>query len=123
MYCIGRDQQQHLSTTQFTEVIAWDQKGDQTTTSKINNNADGFGDALTVANATTETQQDTMRDGSKEENKITVDNLMGTGRNKNLSKRLTRYINQHKDNDRTLSQKFTGDVLLIDSMLESGNLL
>ena len=41
----------------------------------------------------------------------------------NLSNKLIKYLNEFEDNQERLQRKFDGDVLLFDSLFESGNLL
>ena len=41
----------------------------------------------------------------------------------NLSNRLTRYMNEFEDRQELLLKKYNGDVLLFDTIFESGNLL
>lgn len=42
---------------------------------------------------------------------------------KNLSNRLSRYIQEFDDSVARLMRKYDGDVLIIDTIFESGNLL
>ena len=48
---------------------------------------------------------------------------LGSGNTKNLSLRLTRYMHELEDSMARLMRKYNGDVLLIDTVFESGNLL
>ena len=41
----------------------------------------------------------------------------------NLSNKLIKYLNEFEDLQESLQRKFNGDVLLFDSLFESGNLL
>ena len=48
---------------------------------------------------------------------------LGTGKMQNLSIRLTRYMQEMEESIARLVRKYSGDVLLIDTLFESGNLL
>ena len=48
---------------------------------------------------------------------------LGTGKVQNLSSRLTRYMQELEESFARLLRKYNGDVLLIDTIHESGNLL
>lgn len=52
-----------------------------------------------------------------------VSGLIGTGKCKNISNRLSRFVTTLEDNQESLIKKYNGDVLLFDSLHESGNLL
>ena len=48
---------------------------------------------------------------------------LGTGKMQNLSSRLARYMNEYEERQEQLLRKYNGDVLLFDTIFESGNLL
>lgn len=48
---------------------------------------------------------------------------LGTGKMQNLSGRLTRYMQELQESMARLVRKYNGDVLLLDTIFESGNLL
>ena len=48
---------------------------------------------------------------------------LGSGNGKNLSIRFTRYLQELEESFVKLIRKYEGDVLLIDTVFESGNLL
>lgn len=52
-----------------------------------------------------------------------ISSLVGSGKCKNISNRLSRYVATLEDNQESLIKKYNGDVLLFDSLHESGNLL
>ena len=47
----------------------------------------------------------------------------GTGRMKNLSRKMVKYLNDYQEMQERIQTRYRGDVLLIDSIFESGNLL
>jgi hypothetical protein len=49
--------------------------------------------------------------------------LLGSGKMQNLSSRLTRYMQELEESITRLMRKYNGDVLLFDTVFESGNLL
>ena len=48
---------------------------------------------------------------------------LGTGKMQNLSNRLTRYMQELEESIMRLMRKYNGDVLVFDTIFESGNLL
>ena len=52
-----------------------------------------------------------------------LDEKLGSGRVRNLSARLTKYMLEFDETQERLMRKYNGDVLLFDTIFESGNLL
>jgi hypothetical protein len=48
---------------------------------------------------------------------------LGSGKVKNLSPRLTKYLHEFDESQERLVRNYNGDVLLFDTIFESGNLL
>lgn len=49
--------------------------------------------------------------------------LLGSGEYKSLSFKLLKYLSDHEESQERLLRHYNNDVLLFDSMFESGNLL
>ena len=52
-----------------------------------------------------------------------LNSRIGTGKVQNLSIRLTRYMQDLEESMARLMRKYNGDVLIMDTIFESGNLL
>lgn len=50
-------------------------------------------------------------------------NIFGSGKMRNLSKKLVKYLTEYQETQERIYQRYRKDVLLFDSMIESGNLL
>jgi len=49
--------------------------------------------------------------------------ILGSGKMRNLSKKLIKYLTDYQETQERIYQRYRKDILIFDSMIESGNLL